>query len=153
MLILKKKKKGLISTVWASSLRNVKIMSRLSCSKQHSVIVFAFNKEMIKRRPTINGPENRKGVRKINEAKSYSFFGKKKNQCIWKISSKIGKGKKKMWKDTNYQFQQWGANTTDPAALKRLRCEPYKKLSANKFEHLDETNQFLKSYKLSNSPR
>ena len=45
------------------------------------------------------------------------------------------------------------ANTTDPAALKRLRCDPYKQLSTHKFERLDETNQFLKSYKLSDSPR
>ena len=45
------------------------------------------------------------------------------------------------------------ANTTDPAALKRLRCDPYKQPSTHKFERLDETNQFLKSYKLSDSPR
>ena len=69
-------------------------MSRLSCSKQHSVIVFAFNKEMIKRRPTINGPENRKGVRKINEAKSYSFFGKKKINAFEKSPARLEKEKK-----------------------------------------------------------
>lgn len=151
MLTLKNKKKGLISTVWASSLRNVKITSRLSWSKQHSVIVFAFNKEMIKRRPAINGLENRKGRRKINETKSYCFLEKKKNNAFEKSPERLEK--EKMWKDTNYQFQQWGANTTDPAAPNRLRREPYKQLSTHKFECLDETNQFLKSYKLSDSPR
>ena len=60
----------------------MKITSRLSRSKQHSVIVFAFNKEMIKRRPAINGLENRKGGRKINETKSYGFLEKKKSMHL-----------------------------------------------------------------------
>lgn len=76
---------------------------------------------------------------------------KKKINAFEKSPARLEK--EKMWKDTNYPFQQWRANTTDPAALKRLRCEPYKKLSAHKFERLGKTNQFLKSYKLSNSPR
>ena len=49
---------------------------------------------MIKRRPTINGPENRKGVRKINEAKSYSFFGKKKINAFEKSPARLEKEKK-----------------------------------------------------------
>ena len=150
MLTSKKGKKGLISTVWASSLRNVKIMSRLSWSKQHSVIVFAFNKEMIKRRPTINGPENRKGVRKINEAKSYSFFGKKKSMHLKNLQQDWKRKKCEKTQITSFGNE---GQTLQTLWLLKGWCEPYKKLSAHKFEHLDETNQFLKSYKLSNSPR
>ena len=88
---------------------------------------------------------------KLMKPKATVSWKKKKINAFEKSPERLEK--EKMWKDTNYQFQQWGANTTDPAAPNRLRREPYKQLSTHKFECLDETNQFLKSYKLSDSPR
>ena len=41
------------------------------------------------------------------------------------------------------------ADITDPADNKRITREYYKQLYVYKFNSLDETDQFLKSYKLS----
>ena len=40
-------------------------------------------------------------------------------------------------------------STTDPAAIKRIKGEYYKHLSAHKFDNLEEMDQFLKTHKLS----
>lgn len=66
-MVIVQKGKGLKPTICAFTLSNLKIMSKISQSKQNNVI-FAFNKEVIKRRVIINGLENRKGVwKKINK--------------------------------------------------------------------------------------
>lgn len=75
---------------------------------------------------------------------------KKKNRCILKVSNKTAKEERE---ETNYQHQRRGASATDPAAIKRVRWEPYKQRYMCKFEHFAETNQSLENYKLSNSAR
>lgn len=91
-----KKKKGLKSTFWDSTLRYLKIMSELSPGKEHSVTIFASNKEMIKGSNQWTWEQKRsKETMKPEDAVLWKKSMHLKNlQQDWKI---------KIWKDTNYQ--------------------------------------------------
>lgn len=53
---------------------------------------------------------------------------------------------------TDKEKEKTNTNITDPAGIKRITSKFYKQFYMHKFDCLDEMNQFLKKYKLYNSP-
>ena len=101
-------------------------------------------KEIIKIREKINKIEIQKKIeKKINKTKSW-FFEK-----VNKIDKPLARLTKKREKNTN-KINEKGEVTTDTAEIQKTIREYYKQLYANKFDNLEEMDNFLETYSLQN---
>ena len=101
-------------------------------------------KEIIKIKEEINKIETQKTIEKINKTKSWFF--EKVNKIGKPLARLAKRGEKKT--QINKIRNEKGEITTDTAEIQKTRREYYEQLYGNKFDNLEEMDNFLESYSL-----
>ena len=101
-------------------------------------------KEIIKIKEEINKIETQKTIEKINKTKSW-FFEK-----VNKIDKPLARLTKKRRERTQITkiINEKGEITTDTAEIQKTIREYYEQVYGNKFDNLEEMDNFLESYSL-----
>ncbi|KAF6385018.1 hypothetical protein mRhiFer1_008857 [Rhinolophus ferrumequinum] len=133
---LKKQETSLINSL-SSHLRDLE-------KEQQNKPKGSTRKEIIKIRAEINEIETRKTIQKINESKSW--FLEKINKIDKPLARLIKKKRERT--QINKIRNERGEVTTDTAEIQKVLRSYYEQLYANKFDNLEEMDNFLEAYNL-----
>ena len=103
-------------------------------------------KSFIKIKEEINKIETQKTIEKINKTKSWFF---EKVNKIDKPLARLTKKRRERTQITKIRNEN-GEITTDTAEIQKTVREYYEQLYGNKFDNLEEMDNFLESYSLPN---